>query len=119
MPHSSDYPTWNRNYSEAMASLLAAGFLLSLLVIVAFCVSSNGKEISRYYITPDPETNCGENHEPCLTLDKFASENSNGSVTLILIPGHHNLTRNIEKLVLIISLFLLMAVSQSTFFLLL
>ena len=79
-----------------MASLPTAGFLLSLLAIVAFCVSYNGKEISRYYITPDPKTSCGEDHEPCLTLDQFASENSNESVTLILIPGHHTLYRNIE-----------------------
>ena len=80
-----------------MASLPTTGFLLSLLLIVAFCVSCNGKEISRYYITPDPETSCGEDHEPCLTLDQFASENlSNSSATLILIPGYHNLTRNIE-----------------------
>ena len=71
------------------------------------------RSVATTYITPDPETSCGEDREPCLTLDQFASENSNGSVTLILIPGHHNLTRNIEKLVLIISLFLLMAVSQS------
>ena len=76
--HSSDYPTCN---SEAMASLLTAGFQLSLLAIVAFCVSGNGKEISRYYITPDPETSCGEDHEPCLTLDEFAFENRNESVT--------------------------------------
>ena len=79
-----------------MASLPTAGFLLCLLAIVTFCVSCNGKEISRYYITPDPKTSCGEDHEPCLTLDQFASENSNESVTLILIPGHHTLYRNIE-----------------------
>ena len=96
-PHSSGYPTWNRNYSEAMASLPTAGFLLCLLAIVAFCVSCNGKEISCYYITPDPETSCGEDHEPCLTLDQFASNNTNESVTLILIPGYHTLCRNIEK----------------------
>ena len=79
-----------------MASLPTAGFLLCLLAIVTFCVSCNGKEISRYYITPDPKTSCGEDHEPCLTLDQFASENSNESVTLILIPGHHTLYRSIE-----------------------
>ena len=79
-----------------MASLPTACFLLCLLAIVAFCVSCNGKKISCYYITPDPKTSCGEDHEPCLTLDQFASENSNESVTLILIPGHHTLYRNIE-----------------------
>ena len=79
-----------------MASLPTACFLLCLLAIVAFCVSCYGKEISRYYITPDPKTSCGEDHEPCLTLDQFASNNSNESVTLILIPGHHTLSRNIE-----------------------
>ena len=80
-----------------MASLPTAGFLLSLVAIVAFCVSCNGKEISRYYITPDPETSCGEDHEPCLTLDQFASGNlSSSSATLILIPGQHNLTESFE-----------------------
>ena len=80
-----------------MASLPTAGFLLSLLAIFAFCVSCNGKEISCYYITPDPETSCGEDHEPCLTLDQFASGNlSNSSATLILIPGQHNLTESFE-----------------------
>ena len=80
-----------------MASLPTAGFLLSLLLIVAFCVSCNGKEISHYYITPDPETSCGEDHEPCLTLDQFASGNlSNSSATLILIPGQHNLAESFE-----------------------
>ena len=96
MPHSSGYTTWNRNYSEAMASLPTACFLLCLLAIVAFCVSCYGKEISCYYITPDLKTSCGEDHEPCLTLDQFASNNTNISVTLILIPGHHTLYRNIE-----------------------
>ena len=79
-----------------MASLPTAGFLLCLLAIIAFCVSCNGKEISCYYITPDPKTSCGEDHEPCLSLDQFASNNTNESVTLILIPGHHTLSRNIE-----------------------
>ena len=79
-----------------MASLPTACFLLCLLAIVAFCVSCNGKEISCYYITPDPETSCGEDHEPCLTPDQFASNNTNESATLILIPGDHTLYRNIE-----------------------
>ena len=84
-----------------MASLPFASLLsLSIGIIILLyccCVSCYGKEISRYYVTPDPETSCGEDHESCcLTLDQFASEDINKSVTLILIPGQHNLTESFE-----------------------
>ena len=67
--------------------------VLFLLMTLCGCY---GKEISHYYITPDPETSCGEDHEPCLTLDQFASEDINRSAELFLIPGNHSLSRNIE-----------------------
>ena len=66
-----------------------------LLLLMTLC-GCYGKEISRYYITPDPETSCGEDHEPCLTLDQFACENIIKSAVLFLIPGNHSLSRNIE-----------------------
>ena len=76
-----------------MASERILKCFLFLLMTLCGCY---GKEISRYYITPDPETSCGEDHEPCLTLDQFASEDINGSAELFLIPGNHSLSRNIE-----------------------
>ena len=63
---------------------------------MTFC-GSYGQVISRYYISPDPESTCGEDHEPsCLTLDQFASKNINESLMLILFPGYHSLARNVE-----------------------
>ena len=76
-----------------MASERILKCVLFLLMTLCGCY---GKEISRYYITPDPETSCGEDHEPCLTLDQFASEDINRSAELFLIPGNHSLSRNIE-----------------------
>ena len=76
-----------------MASERILKCVLFLLMTLCCCY---GKEISRYYVTPDPETSCGEDHEPCLTLDQFASENINKSAVLFLIPGNHSLSRNIE-----------------------
>ena len=76
-----------------MASERILKCVLFLLMTLCGCY---GKEISCYYITPDPETSCGEDHEPCLTLDQFASEDINRSAELFLIPGNHSLSRNIE-----------------------
>ena len=69
-----------------------------LLVVFSLLYGCCGQDITHYYITPDPETSCGEDHEPyCLTLDQFASGNlSSSSATLILIPGQHNLTESFE-----------------------
>ena len=74
--------------TTAMASLpAAAGFLLvGFSVILYGCC---GQDITRYNITPD---SC----DHCLTLDEFASDNTNESVALFLITGIHTLTRNIE-----------------------
>ena len=59
--------------------------------------SSCCQAISLYYITPDPVISCGEGHEPCLTLDQFAAtENIEINATMVLTPGRHTLTRNIE-----------------------
>ena len=76
-----------------MASERILKCVLFLLMTLCGCY---GKEISCYYITPDPETSCGEDNEPCLTLDQFASEDINRSAVLFLIPGNHSLSRNIE-----------------------
>ena len=69
---------------------------LELLMMTTLLVSGCYGHESYLYITPDPDASCGEDHEPCLTLDQFASENINESVKLFLIPGQHNLTRSIE-----------------------
>ena len=70
-----------------MASLpAAAGFLLVVLCVLHGCC---GEDITRYNITPD---SC----DHCLTLDEFASSNTNESVALFLTTGNHTLTRNIE-----------------------
>ena len=42
----------------------------------------------------------GEDYEPCLTLDQFASMNISKTATLVLIPGHHRLSRNIVHVLL-------------------
>ena len=78
-----------------MASERILKCVLFLLMTICSCY---GKESSRYYIIPDPETSCGEDHEPCLTLDHFASssENINRSAVFDLIPGNHTLSGNIE-----------------------
>ena len=70
-----------------MASLpAAAGFLLVVLCVLHGCC---GEDIARYNITPD---SC----DHCLTLDEFASNNTNESVALFLTTGIHTVTRNIE-----------------------
>ena len=72
----------------AMASLpAAAGFLLVVFSVILY--GCCGQDITRYNITPN---SC----EHCLTLDKFASNNTNESVALFLSPGNHTLTRIIE-----------------------
>ena len=74
--------------TTAMASLpAAAGFLLVVFSVIFYGCCGQG--ITRYNITPD---SC----DHCLTLDKFASNNTNESVALFLSPGNHTLTRNIE-----------------------
>ena len=71
-----------------MASLpAAAGFLLVVFSVILY--GCCGQDITRYNITPD---SC----DHCLTLDEFASNNTNESVALFLSPGNHTLTRNIE-----------------------
>ena len=71
-----------------MASLpAAAGFLLVVFSVILY--GCCGQDIARYNITPD---SC----DHCLTLDEFASNNTNESVVLFLSPGNHTLTRNIE-----------------------
>ena len=71
-----------------MASLpAAAGFLLVVFSVILY--GCCGQDIARYNITPD---SC----DHCLTLDEFASSNTNGNVALFLSPGNHTLTRNIE-----------------------
>ena len=71
-----------------MASLpAAAGFLLVVFSVILY--GCCGQDIARYNITPD---SC----DHCLTLDEFASNNTNGNVALFLSPGNHTLTRNIE-----------------------
>ena len=65
-------------------------------MVFSVLYSCCGRDITHYNITPKP---CGEDeHEDhCLTLDMIASGNfSQSSATLVLLPGHHNLTRNIE-----------------------
>ena len=70
-----------------MASLpAAAGFLLVVLCVLHGCC---GEDITHYNITTD---SC----DHCLTLDEFASNNTNESVALFLTAGNHTLTRNIE-----------------------
>ena len=77
-----------------MALQPAVGYVLVVFSLFYGCC---GRDISLYYITPDPDTSCGEDHEPCLSLDQFASGNlSNSSATLILISGLHNLTESFE-----------------------
>ena len=74
--------------TQAMASLpAAAGFLLVVFSVILY--GCCGQDITRYNITPD---SC----DHCLTLDEFASNNTNESVALFLSPGNHTLTRNIE-----------------------
>ena len=74
--------------TTAMASLpAAAGFLLVVFSVILY--GCCGQDITRYNITPD---SC----DHCLTLDEFASNNTNKSVALFLSPGNHTLTRNIE-----------------------
>ena len=71
-----------------MASLpAAAGFLLVVFSVILY--GCCGQDITRYNITPD---SC----DHCLTLDEFASNNTNESVALFLSPGNHTLTRSIE-----------------------
>ena len=77
-----------------MASERILKCVLFLLMTLCGCY---GKEISCYYITPDPETSCGEDHEPCLTFDQFASEDINRSAVLFLILGNHSLSLEILK----------------------
>ena len=80
----------------AYVGQLQTTLFLELLMMTTLLVSGCYGHESYLYITPDPDASCGEDHEPCLTLDQFASENINESVKLFLIPGQHNLTRSIE-----------------------
>ena len=74
--------------TQAMASLpAAAGFLLVVFSVILY--GCCGQDITHYNITP-------ESCDHCLTLDEFASNNTNESVALFLSPGNHTLTRNIE-----------------------
>ena len=82
------------NFACTMALQPAVAYVLVMFSLLYGCC---GQDISLYIITPDPGTSCGEDHEPCLTLDQFASKNlSNSSAKLILIPGQHNLTQSIQ-----------------------
>ena len=80
----------------AYVGQLQTTLFLALLMMTTLLVSGCYGHESYFYITPDPDASCGEDHEPCLTLDQFASESINESLKLFLIPGQHNLTRSIE-----------------------
>ena len=79
----------------SISQLQTTLFLMTLIEVTKLFCGCYGHQ-TYYYITPDPETSCGEDHEPCLTLDQFASMNISKTATLVLIPGHHRLSRNIE-----------------------
>ena len=80
----------------AYVGQLQTTLFLALLMMTTLLVSGCYGHESYFYITPDPAASCGEDHEPCLTLEQFASENINERVKLFVIPGQHNLTRSIE-----------------------
>ena len=71
--------------------------LALLLLLVAMCHHGSAQQETQYYITSNPDTPCPA--EPCLTLDQFTQKvqhSLTSNITLILLPGDHNLTSDIK-----------------------
>ena len=70
----------------------------AIFLVTAFALfnTSCGQDTSIFYITANDETSCGHDRTPCLTLDQFTSEDIYTSTAIILLPGDHKLSRNIE-----------------------
>ena len=72
---------------------------ISFIVLISLGLTSSG-ECVIYHITPAENESCSIGEQPCLSLSAFAATDLNNSknITLIMLPGSHNLVMNISIL---------------------
>ena len=80
--------------SRRPARMVRPSIMRSCVLILTLLGLAQSKT---YYIKPSQTDRCSGNEQPCQTLLKFATENSNDTnITVIMLPGNHSLNTDLS-----------------------